>query len=74
MMIADDKINAVVLCIFDFIYGLDTTIQCYDQGRSRFPCIVDALCGNPVTFIVTVGDIKVNGCMKGFQEGINQGD
>ncbi len=74
MMIADNKINAMVLGVLNLIYGLDPAIQCDDQGRSRFPRIIYPLCGNPVTFIVAVGDIKINGFVKGSQEGVDQGN
>ena len=57
-MVTDYEVYAKTLCIFNLFYGFNATVEYNNQFYTRLVSVVNALFANPVTFLVTVGDIE----------------
>ena len=73
-MITDDEFHAALPGIIHFLHRFDTAIEGYDQAETIFSSKINALDGDPISFAVAIGYIKIDFFMQLFQEGIYQGD
>ena len=58
VMVADDEIHALRLCIDYLFRGFDTAVQGDDKTYALAGCQVDALDRDTVTFGIAVGDVE----------------
>ena len=59
VMIADNEINTSFAGICNFINGFDAAVEYDYQADTGVGGIIHSLARNPVTFVVTVGDVIV---------------
>ena len=74
MVVTDDHIEAHRLGLCHAFYRADAAVQGDDDAASRFCCSPDAFFGQPVPFIVAVGDVGEDVEPVVAQEFLNEGD
>ena len=72
MMVADNKVYALFLCIGNLLDGFDAAIEDNDQFHLRFLCVIYSLLAHTIALLVAVGDLVVDVGIELLQELIDE--
>ena len=60
VMVTDDHVDALGLCIIYLFVGLDAAVKGYDEAEAVLACPVDAFVRHSISFVVSFRDIEVH--------------
>src|SRR5690606_1650696 len=72
-MVTNNEIDSALASVAYLIQCFYTTVQCNDQCKPIFSCIVDALVRNAISFRIAIGQVKLQARVKLPEKTINYG-
>ena len=60
VVVANNHIDTLALCIGDFINRLNTAVEGYEKGETAVRGPVNALVRDSISFVITVRNIEIN--------------